>query len=82
MGDFAEFCEWVGRWIGAPLICEAAGTPREVTWRLHGHSPFTKEQDRQARDPELVLSNLAKQTGLKFARETRPVEVLLIESIQ
>ena len=79
MGDFSEFCDWVGRWIGAPLVSEAAGTSREITWRLHAHSPFTKEQDRQARDPELVLANITRQTGLKFIKETRPVEVLVIE---
>ena len=79
MGNFTEFCEWVGRWVGAPLVNEAAGVPREITWSLHGHSPFTKEEDRQARDPELVLENITKQTGLSFTKETRAIDVLIVE---
>jgi hypothetical protein len=79
MGDFTEFCEWVGRWIGAPVVSDAAGTPREITWRLHGHSPFTNEQDNQARNPELVLANIAKQSGLVFTKESRAVEVIIVE---
>jgi thiol-disulfide isomerase/thioredoxin len=82
MGDFDEFCRWLGRWIDAPVISEAEQLPREVSWRLHELSPATAADRARSHSPDLVLPNIARQTGLEFAREKRRVQLLLIEEEQ
>jgi beta-lactamase regulating signal transducer with metallopeptidase domain len=81
-GDFNEFLKWAGRWIDAPIVNEVAEPPQRLTWRLHGHGghssfvPSTKNEDH---DPALVLANIERQTGLHFAKESRPVKTLFVE---
>lgn len=80
MGDFNEFCQWLGRWIDAPIVIEATELPkRELSWLLHEPSPSTDSQRALAHDPKLVLPTISAQTGLEFVREKRPIRVLLIE---
>jgi hypothetical protein len=79
-GDFAEFLEWLGRWIGTPIKSEVSTLPmREISWALHGHSPATGEQRHEDHDAQLVLANVTKQTKLTFEKETRPVKILFVE---
>jgi hypothetical protein len=80
LGDFNEFCSWLGEWIGAPVVSDLKQPPRgEISWRLHSPSPYTEEQRAKAHDAKLVLANVAKQTGLEFVREKRPVRMLVID---
>jgi hypothetical protein len=78
-GDFREFLDWVGDWIGTPIVSEVKSPPTgELSWFLHGRSPFTKEMEAEDRDPKLVLANITAQTGLHFRKETRSVKILFI----
>jgi hypothetical protein len=82
-GDLAHFFDWVGRWIGMPIVSEVEQPPsRDVSWQLHEPSPSTSADRALARDPELVLKNIARQTGLEFVREKRPIKVLIVESVE
>jgi hypothetical protein len=83
MGNFQEFCDWLGEWVAAPIVIEVDQPPRgELSWRLHERSPFTDAERARAHDPKLVLPNISKQTGLEFTRERRPVKVLFVEHDQ
>jgi hypothetical protein len=80
LGHFNEFCSWLGEWIGAPVVSDLEQPPGgEISWRLHNPSPYTDEQRAKAHDAKLVLANVAKQTGLEFVREKRPVRMLVID---
>jgi Leucine-rich repeat (LRR) protein len=80
-GKFDEFLDWLGQWVGAPIVSEVGTRPKgEVTWRLHGRSPFTKEMRAEDRDASQVLANITAQTGLTFKEETRSVKILFVES--
>jgi hypothetical protein len=83
LGDFEEFCSWLGEWIGAPVVSDLEPPPGgEISWRLHNPSPTTEKQlARRAHDAKLVLANIAKQTGLEFVPEKRPVRMLVIDDV-
>ena len=82
-GDFNTFLKWLGRWIKTPLVNEVqAGPQRELTWRLNKPSPFTDQQMKEATDPDLVLPNITKQTGLTFSKETRTIKILFVNKDQ
>ncbi len=79
-GKFPEFLQWLGDWIGSPVVDEAGKRPqRSISWSLNGHSPATAAQIKKDHDAELVLPNITKQTGLKFTKEKRPVRVLVVK---
>jgi beta-lactamase regulating signal transducer with metallopeptidase domain len=78
-GDFAEFLQWLSRWIDARVVDEVNQRPhRHISWTLHGHSPGTDDMRKKDHDAELVLQNIAKQTNLRFSIEKRPVRVLSV----
>jgi hypothetical protein len=81
-GDCNEFLKWAGRWIDAPIVNEVTEPPQRLTWRLHGqlgHSSFVPSTKNEDHDPALVLANIERQTGLHFAKESRPVKTLFVE---
>jgi len=81
-GEFAEFLEWLGAWVEAPIVDEATRRPsRRLSWLLHGESG-TQLSRRDQHDPSLVLPNIEAQTGLKFSKETRRVKTLFVEPVQ
>ena len=78
-GPFDEFLQRLGEWIGAPVVSEVnQGPTREISWHLHGRSPFTEKMRAEDHDAQLVLANITKQTNLKFRKEARPVKVLFV----
>ncbi|HTU27560.1 MAG TPA: efflux RND transporter periplasmic adaptor subunit, partial [Pirellulales bacterium] len=78
-GNFDEMLNWIGDWIGTPIVSEAAEPhPKTITWLLHARSPFTAQMQAEDHDPEAVLANIAAQTGLTFQRQTRPVKTLVV----
>jgi beta-lactamase regulating signal transducer with metallopeptidase domain len=78
-GTYAEFLASLGDWIGAPIVSEVKSPPKnELSWFLHGRSPFTKEMEAEDHDPKLVVANITAQTGLHFREETRTVKILFV----
>jgi beta-lactamase regulating signal transducer with metallopeptidase domain len=76
---FREFLDWVGQWIGTPIVSELKSPPQsDLSFFAHGRSPFTKETEAEDHDAKLVLANITAQTGLSFRKETRPVKILFI----
>lgn len=79
-GNFAEFLQWLGRWIGTPIADAVAEPPhRLLSWQLHERSPSNAGTRREDHDAELVLKNVTAQTSLRFAQESRPVKLLFVE---
>jgi hypothetical protein len=79
-GDFAQFLKWVGEWIGRPIVNEVESPPTgTIGWRYNQSQPFTERMQLEDHDEILVLQHLREQTGLTFAREKRPVRILLVE---
>ena len=82
-GDFNKFLEWVGMWIEQPIVSEVESPPStRISWHYNLEGPFTDEERRRAKDPESVLNNLNKQTGLEFTREKRKVRMLALEQLK
>ncbi len=80
-GDFAEFLDWLGRWIETPVVDELTARPEgRLSWWLHARSPFTEQMQKEDHDAEMVLKNVAEQTGLQFTKEHREVEFLFVDS--
>jgi beta-lactamase regulating signal transducer with metallopeptidase domain len=76
---FREFLDWVGQWIGTPIVSEVKSPPQsDLSFFAHGRSPFTKETEAEDHDAKLVLANIAAQTGLRFRKETRTVRILFV----
>lgn len=81
-GDLDKLLQWVARWIERPVLNEVTSPPTErMTWYYNLKYPFTDEERRLATDPNLVLKNLSKQTGLEFTKETRLMPVLVVERL-
>jgi beta-lactamase regulating signal transducer with metallopeptidase domain len=79
-GSLDEMLQWVGAWIELPVVSEVQEQPsRQISWRLNGRTPFTEAMRAEDHDADKVLANVAKQTGLRFRRETRPVRVVVAE---
>ncbi|HVJ83295.1 MAG TPA: hypothetical protein VNC50_19680 [Planctomycetia bacterium] len=79
-GKFAEFLKHAGEWISKPIVSEAEGTPdKEVSWRYHHKSRFAPGEVSRDHDQELVLRNLASQTGLEFKEGMRKIKALVVE---
>jgi hypothetical protein len=82
-GDFQEFLQWLGRWIGRPIVSEVTmGPARQISWQLHERSPSTDQTRSADHDPALVLPNISVQTNLRFTLERHKVELLFIEPAQ
>ena len=70
IGSAADFAQWLGDWIGKPVVLEAQGVPDQI--RLH----YSNDDDRL---PATVLKHVQEQTGLKWTEEMHPVKRLVIE---
>jgi RNA polymerase sigma factor (sigma-70 family) len=81
-GDFPEFLQWAGRFIGKRIVAgriENAPT-KQISWHDNTpHKGFTEAEWAEAHDAESVLKHLSEQTGLKFKEETRAIRVLFVE---
>jgi hypothetical protein len=55
-------------------------TGPRVSWYRHTVRNPTKEQEAADHDPEKVLANVTKQTGLIFKKERRKVQVLYLSA--
>jgi RNA polymerase sigma factor (sigma-70 family) len=80
-GDFSEFLNCVGEFIGRQVIDGGADLPNAPSfrWRYYERSKATEEERRVDRNERLVLKHLTEQTSLTFTEETRRVRVLLVE---
>lgn len=79
-GDFDTFLDWLGDWIGEPIVSDLAAPPEgRFSWRLHERSPATDQTRAEDHDAKLVLPNITAQTGLTFTLEQRPVRTLFVE---
>ena len=79
-GKLDKMLEWVGMWIEEPVLGELESPSKErVSWHYNLESPFTEEQQRQAKNPELVLKHVSEQTGLTFKKEKRKLRTLVVE---
>jgi hypothetical protein len=78
-GQIDEFANWVGEWIGKPVISEATGAP-SFRWHLNDDGNWTKEEQKQAHDPALVCQHIKEQTGLTWTEETRQITQLYIDA--
>jgi hypothetical protein len=85
-GDFEEFLDWVGDYVGNPVVAEGiTGVPESIQWR---NGPRLQEPGKGRSDPlppgeaALVLRHLTEQTGLTFREGTRPVPILFVESTE
>jgi beta-lactamase regulating signal transducer with metallopeptidase domain len=77
-GKFQTFLDWLGNWIGTPIVSDVKEPPRdELSWTLHGRF-VGKEINAEDRDPALVLANITAQTALSFRKETRRVRILFV----
>lgn len=82
-GEFGEFLEWLGNWVGTPIVAEVDAPPEsQLSWHLHARSPFTQQMRDEDRDPKLVLTNITAQTGMTFTMEQRPVRILFVERVK
>jgi hypothetical protein len=82
-GTFDEFLNWLGRWIGTPIISDVETPPEnKLTWNLHERSPSTEQTRSQDHEAILVLGNITRQTGFTFTKEERPVRILFIERLE
>jgi hypothetical protein len=79
-GELKDFLPWVGRWINVSIIDEVSERPAKViTWHDNGQGNGTSGENH---DPEMVLKNIAAQTGLTFTKELRVVRRLLVEPVE
>ena len=82
-GDFDEFLAWLGRWIESPIVNQIETWPtRGLCWSLHESSSGTAAQRKADHDPELVLANITKQTGLTFRKRNQDVRILFAEDAE
>ena len=79
-GDFPEFLQWVGDWVGRPVVNEVQAPPTFVSWQLHAAQPIHRASAaREDHDEALVLEHLHEQTGLTFTREKKTIRILFVE---
>jgi beta-lactamase regulating signal transducer with metallopeptidase domain len=77
-GTFPTFLDWLGNWIGTPIVFDVKEPPKgELSWLMHGRWD-DREIRAEDRDPKLVLANITAQTGLSFRKDTRPVRILFV----
>jgi hypothetical protein len=88
-GDFAEFLGAVERHINRKVVADKIeGLPGRVSWHYNVRSPMIKDPargiDTYAEDtnPDAVLENVARQTGLVVKAEKRKVRVLVVGKAQ
>jgi hypothetical protein len=82
-GEFSKFLQWIGSYVGKPVVAKGVtAPPEELMWlegpRLHGAGGrflFPLPDDETA----LVLKHLSEQTGLAFAEAKRTVKILFVE---
>jgi RNA polymerase sigma factor (sigma-70 family) len=78
-GNVTELAGWVSRWINQQIIFECTDPPEEVVWHMNDTGNESRESRAKAKDPDLVITHLEEQTGLKASREPRQVRRLFIE---
>ena len=79
-GDFKRFLRADGSWIHMPIVDDVREPPakKRISWRFH--RPLSKRvKTTEDHDPDIVTSNLAKQTGLEFNVERRKTRILFVE---
>jgi hypothetical protein len=82
-GNFDEFLAWLGRWIESPIVgLVETGPTRELCWSLHEASSGSSAEREVAHDPDRVLANITKQTGLVFQKQNREVRILFVEEVE
>ena len=81
VGTYQEFLHAIGEVLLTPIVDEATVRPAKESlfWYYHGDPPMDYlARFDEARVNEL-LASIAKQTGLTFSKEVRPVPTLFIE---
>jgi hypothetical protein len=79
-GSLDGLLRHVAEFTGRRVINKTESVPDvKLTWREYYRQPASESEQAEDRDPELVLRNVAKQTGLTFESAKRKVRVLVVE---
>ncbi len=81
VGSFEKFLECIGELLLMPIVdeIETRPTKRSYFWGFP-NDPFVEDQTPlDAAMSDAVIAALAKQTGLTLTKESRPVQILVIE---
>jgi hypothetical protein len=76
-GTLDKFLRWVGNRVEMNVVDETQTEGIELSWRNHDSSELSRlkhDTEPYNQKLDLLLNNLARQTGLTFARETATVE--------
>lgn len=76
-GSLRDFFDHVAVWCKVSIIDETTKPPFVVSWRHH----FEPGKVPREENPDRILPNVAKQTGLTFTKEDRPVQVLFVTPV-
>lgn len=81
VGGFSEMLEDVGELLLLPIIDEIGVRPTKAAyfWNFAKKPAVEGQTPLDASTTEAVIAALAEQTGLTFAQEVRPVQMLFIE---
>jgi hypothetical protein len=77
-GSLRDFFDHVAVWSKVSIIDETTNPPLVVHWRHH----FERGKVTTEENPDRILPNITKQTGLNFTKEDRPVQVLFVTPIE
>ena len=67
-------------WIEETVVSDVAMPPSgRISWHYNLEGPYTDEERRRAKDPQVVLQNITTQTGIVFEKERRKVPSVVIE---
>jgi hypothetical protein len=81
VGGFPEFLRWTAGWIGRPILNEVESPPKaKIVWHSNEREARSERSRHKDRFEMLVLRHLQEQTGLTFASERRPIEILFVEN--
>ncbi len=75
-GTLDKFLKWVGNRVNMRLIDQTDSTDVKMSWRNHYSSSLSKLEHNEAYNEklQLLLHNLAHQTGLTFKKQSDVVE--------
>ena len=77
---FDVFLGALGQWIRKPIVSEVTQPPTGLLeLHYHNHPLATDDAEKLDHDPELVLTNIADQTGLEFDKQDRKITLLFVE---
>ena len=79
----AQFLGTVANFVGVPIVDESNLKKQNRTVTIHEHlqMPATDETRALDCDPDKVLKNVAKQTGLTFKLAKRKQRMIIVERI-